>query len=60
MQIIKTLYFENSRVTFDRVDRGIYMVVLLTVLVMMFLVLQPHFLVQNVEWILEGVLTWRQ
>lgn len=60
LQIIKTLYFENSRVTFDRVDRGIYMVVLLTVLVMMFLVLQPHFLVQNVEWILEGVLTWRQ
>ncbi len=60
LQIIKTLYFENSRVTFDRVDRGIYAVVLLTVLWMMILVLQPHFLLQNVEWIFEGVLTWRQ
>lgn len=58
LQIVKTLYFENSNIAFDRADRGIYAAVLLTILLMIVLIVQPHFLMQDLEWILEGALVW--
>ncbi len=59
LQIIKTMYFENSNIAFDRADRGIYLAIMLTVLLMILIMLQPHYLIQDLEWILEGALTWQ-
>ena len=59
LQIIKTMYFENSRIAFDRADRGIYAAVLFSVVAMLILMMHPHFLMRDFSGIWEGVLTWR-
>ena len=59
LQIIKTMYFENSNIAFDRADRGIYLAIMLTMLLMILIMLQPHYLIQDLEWSLEGALTWQ-
>ncbi|MCI7421436.1 MAG: proton-conducting transporter membrane subunit [Alphaproteobacteria bacterium] len=59
LQIIKTMYFENSSIAYDRADRGIYAAVLITAAIMIILLMQPHFLMQDFSGILEGALTWQ-
>lgn len=59
LQIIKTMYFENSRIAFDRADRGIYAAVLFSVVAMLIFMMHPHFLMRDFSGIWEGVLTWR-
>ncbi|MDO4162108.1 MAG: proton-conducting transporter membrane subunit [Pseudomonadota bacterium] len=58
LQIIKTLYFEDSNIAFDRADRGIYTAIMLIVLLMIVFMLHPHFLAQDTEEILESILRW--
>ena len=50
---------KNSNIAFDRADRGIYLAIMLTMLLMILIMLQPHYLIQDLEWILEGALTWQ-
>lgn len=59
LQIVRTLYFENSNIAFDRADRGIYTAIFGVALLMVILTLQPHFLIQDFELIFEGALAWR-
>ncbi len=59
LQIVKTLYFENSNIAFDRADRGIYTAIFGVALLMVIITLQPHLLIQNFEAIFEGALAWR-
>ena len=59
LQIVKTVYFENSNIAFDRADRGIYTAIFGVALLMVIITLQPHLLIQNFEAIFEGALAWR-
>lgn len=59
LQIIKTLYFENSQITFDKADRGVYFIIVLILWAMIVLTVQPHFLLQNFQEMLESVLIWQ-
>lgn len=59
LQIIKTLYFENSQITFDKADRGVYFIIVLILGTMMVLTSQPYFLLQNFQEMLESVLIWQ-
>lgn len=58
LQIIKTMYFENSKDNFDRVDTGIYMALWLNTALMIFIMLQPRWLVQDLDLMLEDIFQW--
>ncbi len=59
LQIIKSVYFENSQITFDKADRGVYFIIVLILGAMTVLTIQPHFLLQNFQEMLESVLIWQ-
>lgn len=55
LQIIKALCFEERKTSFDRADRGIYTAILLNAALMLALILQPHYLLDDVKSLLETV-----
>ena len=55
LQIIKNLYFEKSKENYDRSDVGIYVTILLTALLMIIIMLQPHYLLQDISLMTEGI-----
>jgi len=54
LQIVKSLYFENSNIIFDRADRGIYLAICLVFLLMMFMALKPDSWRPDLYLLLEG------
>lgn len=56
LQIVKTLYFENSNESFDRADTGIYMAIFLNAVLMIFMMLRPLYFVHDIDVMLGAVL----
>ncbi len=52
LHIIRTLYFEDSRNNFDRVDLGLSCLLIILVILMIYLVLQPQYLLAQ-TWLFE-------
>ena len=55
LQLVRAIYFEEGKEVFDRADRSIYMVIFLNALIMILLVLQPHYLLNMLTGILGDV-----
>lgn len=55
LQIIKNLYFEKSEENFDRSDAGIYTAILLNCLLMIVIMLKPHYLMHDVAVMIASV-----
>ncbi len=58
LQIIKTLYFENSTILFDRADSGIYVAILFTLLLMIVIMVHPRYLLSDINFMLEDAIKW--
>ena len=52
LQFVQKIYFDSSRYNFDRTGFDLYIVLLLIMVVMAFVVLQPHYLIGN-SWLSE-------
>lgn len=55
LQIIKSLYFEKSEESFDRSDTGIYVAVFINAMLMIIIMLKPHYLMQDVSLMIESI-----
>lgn len=55
LQIIKTFYFEKSQNSFDRADWGSYALLCLQAIIMTIITLKPHFLLEDLNFMMEAV-----
>ncbi|MBP5215338.1 MAG: hypothetical protein J6039_02140 [Alphaproteobacteria bacterium] len=55
LQIIKAIYFAESKENFDRADSGIYTAIMLNVLFMILLILKPSYLTDKMVEMLESL-----
>lgn len=58
LQIIKALYFEKSKENFDRADIGIYIALLFNILFMIIIMINPKYLLFDINNMLEGAFVW--
>lgn len=56
LQIVKTFYFETKQSAFDRADWGIYALLCIQVVFMFLIVLKPHYLLENLNFMMEAAL----
>lgn len=56
IQLIKTMYFEDAKETFDRADMGLYTIMLAVVLIMALLLVEPHLLWNKFDFMIEAVM----
>ena len=59
LRVIKTFYFDTKRSNFDRVDNGIYFVLVLFLIVVLVLVLDPKYFMCDIEMALRGIAQWK-
>ena len=55
LQIVKTMYFEDSKEIFDRTDTGIYVVLLLILLIMTAFVFKSVSWIENIGLVTEAI-----
>lgn len=55
LQIVKTIYFEDSKEIFDRTDTGIYVVLLLILLIMIAFVFKSVSWIENIGLVTEAI-----
>lgn len=55
IQVVRALYFEEHKSTFDRADSGIYTVILLLAFLMVAIMLRPYYLMTDFKVMLEAV-----
>ena len=55
LQIVKTMYFEDSKEIFDRTDTGIYVVLLLILLIMTAFVFKSVGWIENIGLVTEAI-----
>lgn len=56
LRIITTIYFEPRNNNFDRVDKGVYIYILINMLLILIAILNPRYLMHDVEAMLVTVL----
>ncbi|MBR1825995.1 MAG: hypothetical protein IJ770_05360 [Alphaproteobacteria bacterium] len=56
LQIVRALYFEERKTTFDKADSGIYTAILLNAVLMLLIMILPQYLTEDVRTMLETVL----
>lgn len=56
LRLIKTFYSDNRRQSFDYIDTSIYIAVMLNAILMIFLVLKPHYLIENLIFVIGEAL----
>ena len=55
LQVVKTIYLEEPKTSFDRVDSGTYTAILLLIVLMMFVMLNPYYVAIDFKSMLEVV-----
>ncbi len=55
LQIVRTMYFEDKRTSFDRADVGIYTAIFLNMALMIVIALQPRYLIFGFRTMLEAL-----
>lgn len=56
LRVITALYFEPRNISFDRVDKGVYICLLINMLLILVAILNPRYLMHDVETMLVTVL----
>ena len=56
LRVITALYFEPRNISFDRVDKGVYICLLINMLLILIAILNPRYLMHDVETMLVTVL----
>ena len=55
IQVIRTFYFEESKAVFDRADKGIYTAMLFNAVLMLVIMVNPQYLVEDFVLMIETV-----
>ena len=55
IQVIRTFYFEESKAVFDRADKGIYTAMLFNAVLMLVIMVNPEYLVEDFVLMIETV-----
>lgn len=55
IQVIRTFYFEESKAVFDRADKGIYTTMLFNAVLMLVIMVNPEYLVEDFVLMIETV-----
>ena len=56
LKIITVIYFEPRNISFDRVDKGVYIYLAVNILLIAITVLNPKYLMHDVEMMLVAIL----
>ena len=56
LSLIKSVYFNPKRYHFDRIDRGVYLCLLCNITLMILIVLNPKYLMQDIETMIQNFL----
>ena len=56
LDVIKAVFFDERKRKFDRADRGIYICLFLNILIVLISILNPSYLMDNLEKLLVPVL----
>jgi len=49
LNIIKSIFFDQRKQSFDRADKGVYIGLLLNILFILTIVMKPDYLISNIE-----------
>ena len=55
LKVITAVYFEPRYNTFDKVDRGVYICLIINIILILFAVINPKYLMHDVELMLVEV-----
>lgn len=55
LQIVRSIYFEKSKENFDRADSGIYVAIFINALLIIIIMLKPHYLMQYIYSMIESM-----
>lgn len=56
LRIFKTIYFEKKKINFDRADKGVYFSLFLNILIIIITMIDPQFLIDDIEDIIHSFL----
>ena len=56
LAIIKSLYFDKRSYNFDRADKGVYFCLIVNILIILFVVTKPRYLMYDIEQMINNYL----
>ena len=51
LRVIKSIFFDQRKQSFDRVDKGVYIGLMLNILLIWTIIIKPEILIANIETI---------